>query len=303
MVFLRGKRNWLRKRRGVSFAVIGSILFACSIAYVSASAATDDNQSALSSLPNTLDDQDSQHFNSTLPEYVVIQPSEEVTYSSETSASVGEISVKEGSTFSKGAALLKLDCRIQEADLKKAQAEKSVSDLGFISAQKLKKYKAISDLEYQQAQSQKSVSDAEVEKLKAVVEKCTLVAPFNGSVARLMVHMFETVKPGDPLLKIVSIEDLDFVLQVPSNWLEWLHIGSTVHVQVNEINKNVEVKVVKISPEIDSVSQTVKVFAKSVTPDSALMPGMSGQATFPDKPLPKPKPLPTDTKKRVKPIK
>lgn len=302
MVFLRGKRNWLRKRRGLAFAVIGSILFASSLAYVSANAASDDNQAAIASLPNTLDEQDSQHFNSTLPEYVVIQPSDEVTYSSETSASVSAISVKEGSTFVKGATLLKLDCRIQEADLKKAQAEKSVSDLGFTSAQKLRKYKAISDLEYQQAESQKSISDAEVEKLNAVVEKCTLVAPFNGSVARLMVHMFETVKPGDPLLKIVSIEDLDFVLQVPSNWLEWLHLDSIVHVQVNEINKNVEVKVVKISPEIDSVSQTVKVYAKTVTHDPALMPGMSGQATFPDKPKPKPLP-PVDTKKKDKPIK
>ena len=236
----------------------------------------------LISLPASLDD--SQHASS-LPEYVVIQPTEQVTYSSETSASVAKIAVKEGSPFRSGDTLIKLDCRVQDAELKKAVAQQDVSNMAFTSAKKLRTYRSISDLEYEQAKAQKDIANAEVDKLEAIVEKCTIKAPFNGSVAKLMVHMHETVKPGDPLLKIVSTDNLDFVLQIPSSWLAWLHLDSLINVHINEIDKSVAVKVAKINPEIDSVSQTVKIFAKQTTPDPALLPGMSGQASFPDKPV------------------
>lgn len=262
----------------VSLILIGGI---DSVFAVNEPSPSTENQLILS-LPNTLED--SQNA-TTLPEYVVIQPSEQVTFSSETSASVGAISIKEGSNFHRGDVLLELDCRIQDAELKKAKAEQSVSDFALASAKKLKSYHSISELEYRQAESQKHISDAEVDKLIAIVEKCTLKAPFNGSVARLMVHMHESVKPGDPLLKIVSTDNLDFVLQVPSNWLEWLHVDSVIRVHVNEIGKTVETKITKISPEIDSVSQTVKIFANQTTPDPSLRPGMSGQASFPDRPI------------------
>lgn len=220
-----------------------------------------------------------------LPEYVVIQPSDQVTFSSETSASVATITVKEGSTFKKGDVLLLLDCRLQDADLKKAKSQQEVNNLGYTSAKKLNGYGAISDLELLQAKSQRDMANAEVDKLSAIVEKCKLTAPFNGSVAKLMVHIHETVKPGDPLLKIVSTDNLDFVLQVPSTWLEWIHIDSPFTVQVNELNEPVSAKITKISPEIDSVSQTVKIIGKQTDTQPGLLPGMSGQANFPDKPI------------------
>lgn len=232
-------------------------------------------------LPKSLDDM---RQSSTLPEYVVIQPSDEATFSSETSASVETIAVKEGSTFHKGDTLIRLDCRVQDAELKKAKAQQDVSNMAFTSAKKLKSYGSISDLEFLQAQAQKDMANADVDKLASIVEKCTIDAPFNGAVAKLMVHQFETVKPGDPLLKVISIDNLDFIVQIPSAWLEWLHTGSIFTVHVNELGKVVPVRVTKINPEIDSVSQTVKIIAKQTDPDPTLLPGMSGQASFPDNP-------------------
>lgn len=259
-----------------------------------AMAATPDHTTqALSSSPTSIEDDtilapltpiDNGQFATTLPEYVVIQAGEQVTFSSETSASVASLSIREGSQFHKGSTLLTLDCRVQDADLKKAKAQQQVTNVGYVSAKKLKLYGSISEFEYLQAKAQKDMADAEVDKLTSIVEKCMIKAPFNGSVAKLMVHLYETVKPGDPLLKIVSTDDLDFVLQVPSTWLEWLHVGSTVNVHINELNKSIVVNVEKINPEIDSVSQTVKIIAKETNQDPELLPGMSGQATFPDKP-------------------
>lgn len=219
-----------------------------------------------------------------VPEYVILRPSEEVTFASEIVASVASINVKEGSSFLKGEELIKFDCRVQEAELAKAKAQKKASDIALNSATKLKKYGSISELEYIQASTQQQINTAEVNKLTAIVDKCSIEAPFNGSVADLFVHPLETVKPGDPLLKIVNTENLSFELQVPSVWLRWMHVGTHFQVTINETSEVFTATITKINPEIDSVSQTLKVVGEINKPNANLRPGMSGQAFFPDNP-------------------
>lgn len=219
-----------------------------------------------------------------VPEYVIIRSSDRVTFSSEISASVAKINVKEGMSFVPGAVLLELDCRVQQADLQKALAQQKGSHMALTSARKLKSYGSISEFEYSQALAQDQISNAEVAKLLAIVDKCTIRAPFRGAVSDVLVHQFETVKPGDPLIKIVGTENLDFELQVPSQWLQWLHVGSIFYVRINETGEEVKVAVAKINPQIDSVSQTVRIIGTLGAPNSKLLPGMSGQAHFPEHP-------------------
>lgn len=219
------------------------------------------------------------------PEYVIIRSNNQITFSSETTSSVAKIWVKEGSRFVKNDILLELDCRIQQAELSKAVAQQRATNLAEASAQKLKKYDSISDFELVKADADAKIADAEVSKLKAIVEKCTIKAPFNGAVADLMVHDFETVRQGDPLLKIISMDNLEFDIQIPSVWLKWLHVGSIVNVHINEIQKNITATINRINPLIEPISQTVKIIAAiSPTDTAALLPGMSGQASFPDNP-------------------
>lgn len=214
------------------------------------------------------------------PEYVIIKPSDQITFSSETAASVAEINVKEGSAFHIGDVLLKLDCRLQEAELQKALAQQSSADMAGKAATKLQSFGSISKYELVKATSDARAADADVKKLRAIVDKCVIKAPFNGSVSELMVHPYETVKQGDPLLQIINTENLEFEMQVPSCWLSWLHTGSMFDVHINEINKNISAKVSRIDPQIDPVSQTVKLIAIIYPPDKNLIAGMSGQAIF-----------------------
>jgi len=221
------------------------------------------------------------------PEYVVFEASDQATFSSETAASVLSAPLKEGSSFKTGDILLELDCRVQNADYNKAKAQLQASNMAYNSAQKLKSFGSISGFELTKAQSDNEMAKAEVDKLKAIVDKCVIKAPFNGSIADLKVHTGETVKPGDPLLKIVNTENLELELQVPSQWLQWLKIGSIFYVHVNETNQQVTANVTKINPEIDSISQTVKIFGALESPNDTLKPGMSGQATFANNPIDK----------------
>lgn len=230
--------------------------------------------SSISTLPSTIN----------TPEYVVIRSDDETMFSSETTGQVIYLPIKEGSSFNAGDILLKLDCRLQEAELAKAKAEQAATTKALQSAKKLQGYGSISEFEFIKTKSEADAADATVEKLKVTVEKCTIVAPFTGGVAEVKVNLYETVKPGDPLLKVVNTENLTFEIQVPSEWLSWLHIGSLFNVHVNDINKTISAKVTYINPEIEPISQTVKIVGLISPRNILLRPGMTGQAIFKENP-------------------
>lgn len=218
------------------------------------------------------------------PEYVIIRSSEETMFSSETNGQIISLPVKEGSSFNKGDTLLKLDCRLQEAELAKAKADQEATSKAFESARKLKTYGSISEFEYVKAKSEADAANADVQKLKVIVEKCNIIAPFNGGVAEIKAHLYETVKQGDPLLKVVNTDNLTFEVQVPSQWLLWLKIGSDFSVYINDINKTIPAKITFINPEIEPISQTVKIVGLITPANPVLRPGMTGQAVFKDNP-------------------
>jgi len=231
-------------------------------------------------LPLTLNNDSANFTAAATPQYVIIQPSDVVTFSSETGASILKLNVREGSPFQQGDVLLQMDCRLQQAELDKASAQLQSSTLAYQSALKLKKFGSISELEEVKAKSDALMAKAEVDKYASVVDKCIIKAPFTGAVSELMVHPFETVKPGDPLLRIVNTQNLEFEVQIPSKWLDWLKIGDAFNVKINETNKTVTAKVTRIDPQIESISQTIKITGTIPHPDKTLLPGMSGQAIF-----------------------
>jgi RND family efflux transporter MFP subunit len=235
-------------------------------------------------LPVSIDSNQDPSENINTPEYVIIRSSDQATFSSETTAHIALLTVKEGSYFKAGDILLELDCREQQAELKKSRAQQQAMNEAQKSAEKLQKYGSISEFELIKAQSDAAMVNADVDKLNAVVDKCTIKAPFNGAVSELMVHAHETVKPGDPLLKIVNTDNLELQMQIPSAWLQWIHVGTQFEVHVSEINKSIAAQITKINPQIDSVSQTVKIIGIIIERDPKLRPGMSGQAIFPDNP-------------------
>lgn len=218
---------------------------------------------------------------STTPIYVMVHSTEIATLSSETAATIKYI-LKEDDVFKKGDILIEFDCRVQKAELRRAQAQEKMTTSAHKSAMKLSSYGSISESELIKAEAEADMATADVEKLTAQVDKCIVKAPYNGSVSDALAHVDESLKPGDPLLKIVNTENLDLEMQIPSNWLKWLHVGTPFEFRIHELNKTVAAKVYKINPEINSVSQTIKIRGELTLPDPALLPGMSGIAIFPE---------------------
>ena len=211
----------------------------------------------------------------------LLVPRIETVLSSQMAGKIEKINVEEGDRFQKGAPLVVFDCKIEETELKRAVTELEAAKKTLGVNRSLAHLKSISGLDVAMAEAKVLSAEAEAAVRQAVVERCTLNAPFDGRVVEIPVSAYQTVRQAEPLLKILDDQDLRLEVIVPSSWLAWLKEGEPFSIVMDETGKTYQAKVSKIGARIDPVSQSVKVLGRIEGTHPELMAGMSGAVTFP----------------------
>lgn len=200
--------------------------------------------------------------------------------SAEIAANISKLTLREGDQFKKGQQLVAFDCALLNAQLNKAEAVAEVARQGLEVSKRLEELHSISGLEVNQAISKAKETEAELETMKVHVSKCSLVAPYPGRIAKLHVNAYQYVTPGKPLMDILDTSHLEIRLVVPSNWLAWLKEGSPFSIQIEELGKTYQARVVRLGALIDPVSQSLSITGEIEGEHGELLPGMSGWASF-----------------------
>ena len=211
----------------------------------------------------------------------LLVPRIETVLSSQMAGKIEKINVEEGDRFKKGQALVEFDCKIEQTELKRAVTELEAARKTMGATRSLAQLKSISGLDVAMAEAKVLSAEAEASVRQAVVERCTLQAPFDGRVVEIPVSPYQTVRQAEPLLKILDDRDLRLEVIVPSSWLAWLKEGEPFAIVMDETGKTYQAKVSKIGARIDPVSQSLKVLGRIEGNHPELMAGMSGAVTFP----------------------
>ena len=210
----------------------------------------------------------------------VVRASAQAIISTDLTARVTNVGFREGGQFHMGDVLVAFDCRQHKAELVSAEAQHREMLVAFESALFLEKRNAGSRQDVEIARARADRALAEADGIRARLDQCTITAPFDGSVAELGIHQHETPVAGKQLLFIVAKREPKIELIVPSTWLTWLKPGAEFQFQVDETNKAYVGVVRRLGAAVDTVSQTIKVFAKFAAPTPDILPGMSGTAQF-----------------------
>ncbi len=198
--------------------------------------------------------------------------------SSEIAAKISSLPFREGDSFRAGQTLVAFDCALYRASLSKAEAAAEAARQTLKVNRRLAELNSIGNLEVEQAAAKVKEAEAEASAMRVTVGKCTLAAPFSGSVAKLHVASHEFVSPGKPLMEILDTRRLELQMIVPSRWLAWLKKDSRFSVKVDELDKEYPARVVRLGARIDPVSQTISVVGEVQGVHPELLPGMSGWA-------------------------
>lgn len=204
-------------------------------------------------------------------------PRRYTTIAAEIGAKISNMSVSEGGSFKAGQLLISFDCSLQKAQLDKSQAELEGAEQTLQSNIQLEKLNSVGQLELDLSRSSVNKAKADLGANKAVMSKCQVVAPFSGRVAEQKVREQQYVQAGQAMLDILDDSVLELEFLVPSVWLQWLKVGGTFEVQIDETRKTYPSKFTRIGARVDPVSQSVKVAAAINGRYPELMAGMSGK--------------------------
>ena len=187
---------------------------------------------------------------------------------------------REGEAFKRGDLLAGIDCEMHRARLQKAQAQlQEAAKIREVNTD-LDRFGSVSKLELEVSGSRVAVAEAEVGLMKETVKRCQVFAPFAGKVVERLVKPHQFVAEGQQMLAILDDSSLDVEMLVPSNWLAWLKPGRSFSLKIDETGKVHEGQVTRVSPQLDPVSQSVKVYGQLGGAVAGLSSGMSGAAVF-----------------------
>lgn len=221
-------------------------------------------------------------FADELPVRGVIEPVRQAVIATDLVAPVATISGREGDRFGQGDLLIAFDCSRFEASLVSALADLDARTITHASNETLLARNAIARHDVLLSGTEVTKADANAQQLQSRVDQCRIQAPFAGKISEILVHEFEFPAAGAPLMRIISDDDLEIRIIVPSDWLSWLSIGAEFRFTIDETSGSHDGKIIRVGASVDPVSQTVILFGAFDGRIENILSGMSGSAVFAD---------------------
>lgn len=209
---------------------------------------------------------------------------DQATLSSELPGRIVEMPYKEGESFKKGDVLARFDCAIYQAQLSASQAAARAAEAELSQNQQLAQMKSVGKHAVALSAAHLAQAQAESQVYQIQVNRCRIVAPFDGQVVKRRAQAFESVAQGAPLMDVVNNRVLEINLLIPSRLLSVLKPGLPFIFTPDETGKPLHAKVTRLGARIDESSQTLSLTGTLEKPDSSLIAGMSGTAQFSEAP-------------------
>jgi RND family efflux transporter MFP subunit len=210
-----------------------------------------------------------------------LRPVRHTTLSAEIGAVVQRILVQEGQRFEVGTPLIQLDCGLHDAQRAKSMAELAGAERSLQANQRLAELNAAGLMELDLAKNAVEKSQADLRISETQLSKCEIKAPFAGIVAEQRIREQQYVQPGTPLVDVLDDSGYELEFLAPSSWLRRMQAGTVVNIHIDEVRRHGLARILRISPRIDPVSQSIKVTAKLEGPIADLKAGMSGRLLMP----------------------
>ena len=198
-----------------------------------------------------------------------------VVVSAELSGRISKIPFESGSIVQSGALLVQLDIESDQAQLRGAEATAALAKLTFERNTKLLDQNMISRSDCDNAEAQFKQSVAQVDYLRAVIEKKTIRAPFSGRLGIRQVNLGQFLHEGDPIVSLQSLDPIYANFLLPQQQLAQIHTDFPVQITTDAIpGQSIEGKITAINAEVDTATRNIQVQATRPNSKKMLRPGM-----------------------------
>lgn len=214
----------------------------------------------------------------------VVEAWEDLQLAAELAGPVSWVGVDEGAALKAGQAILRIDPQTVKANLQRDQTAFELQQQEQERYQKLLSDQLVSQQEFDRVKNGLEVARANLRQSELALDKSTCRTPVNGVLDRLLVDRGEYVGIGDPLARVVQIDKLKVLVDLPEKDVSFVRPGQKVRVVAASMKNADEVsysgEVLHIGYQADQASRTYRVKLVIDNPNGDLRPGMILRVEF-----------------------
>jgi membrane fusion protein, multidrug efflux system len=198
-----------------------------------------------------------------------------VTVSADLPGVVERILFESGQSVHAGDVLVVLDTKQERAQLASLEAQSELARVNFGRERQLVDAGVISRLEFDQATAQQKATEANVEEIRATIERKTIRAPFTGILGIRKVNLGQYLSAGSAVVPLQSLNPIYVNFGVPQQSARQVRVGGNLRVTSEDFAGQIFAgKVTALDSVVDETTRNIQVQATLANPDGKLRPGM-----------------------------
>lgn len=191
----------------------------------------------------------------------------------ETAGVVREILFNPNSKVAQGETLLRLDSRVQAADVAARRTQVDLTGQVLARNQQLQRRGVSTNVSLEEAEAAARAAEAQLASAMAVLDQRNLDAPFPGTIGIARVDLGQYVSPGTTVATLQDLDTMRVDFSVPEQRLRELSIGQQLSVWAGGMTEGLAGQVTGIDPRVDPQSRLVSVRGSVANPGQQLTPG------------------------------
>ena len=207
-----------------------------------------------------------------------------ITLRNEIAGTVRRVSLTPGQVVEPGTVLVALDVSVEEAELEALEAQADLAKTTLERLERLQVARATSQEEVDQARAARNVALAQTARLRAIIARKTIRAPFRARVGLADVHIGQYLNEGTDLTTLQGVDaaaNVDFT--VAQAVAAQLRVGENVSVISAGETTPIAAKIVAIDARVDPTTRNALVRARISS--HAPSPGASVRVEVPVGPM------------------
>jgi membrane fusion protein, multidrug efflux system len=162
-----------------------------------------------------------------------IEPNRVIKISAEVAGRIEHIGPAKGEPVTAGELLIQLNTDLLRPQFDSAKAQVEFNQLEYDRMSNLVKDNATARRDLDNARTQLAVSKANLEQIRARLDRTRIVAPTAGVLNDLLVEEGEYIDAGKPVAEVVETDPVKVVVQVPQRDIAFFSVGDKAEVFAN----------------------------------------------------------------------
>lgn len=209
-----------------------------------------------------------------------LQAPEEAAVVAKTSGVLLQLLAEEGDTVKAGQVLARIDADRTRLEVQRAEATLRKLEAEYARSKELYQRKLVATDAHERLRFDVATQRAAWELAKLELSYTQVVAPISGVVAERMVKAGNLIQLNQAMFRLVDIQRLEAVLNVPERELQTLRSGLGVSLGVDALpGRRFEGVIDRVSPVVDAATGTFRATARFEDATRMLKPGMFGRVS------------------------